>query len=121
MTKATLRKFAIIVSSVAALGGGLDINTAYARGGGGGGHMGGGFGGGHMSGGIGGIGGGHMGGGFGGGHFGTGIANFGIGSPHVDTRVADFGYRHHRSWRGDYAWGQRCPYWTTDPYCWPPN
>jgi hypothetical protein len=35
--------------------------------------------------------------------------------------VADFGYRHHRSWRGDYAWGQRCPYWTTDPYCWPPN
>jgi hypothetical protein len=57
MRNATLRKLVIIVSSVAALGGGLGINTAYARGGGGfdrggGGiaHMGVGFGGGHMGG-----------------------------------------------------------------------
>jgi hypothetical protein len=78
MRKATLRKLVIIVSSVAALGGGLGIDTAYAQGGGGfdrggGGiaHMGVSFGGGHMGGfGSGEFGGGrlggksHMGGGF---------------------------------------------------------
>jgi hypothetical protein len=70
MRNATLRKLVIIVSSVAALGGGLGINTAYAQGGGGfdrggGGiaHMGVSFGGGHMGGfGSGGFGGGRLGG-----------------------------------------------------------
>jgi hypothetical protein len=72
MRNATLRKLLIIVSSVAALGGGLGIDTAYAQGGGGfdrgGGiaHMGVGFSGGHM----GGFGGGHIGGEFGGGRLG---------------------------------------------------
>ena len=57
MRNATLRKLVIIVSSVAALGGGLGVDTAYAQGGGGfdrggGGiaHMGVSFGGGHMGG-----------------------------------------------------------------------
>jgi hypothetical protein len=47
MTNSTLRKLVIIVSSVAAPAGGVGIDTAYARGGGGfgGGHMGGSFGG----------------------------------------------------------------------------
>jgi hypothetical protein len=99
MTNSTLRKLVIIVSSVAALAGGVGIDTAYARGGGGfgGGHMGGGFGGGHMGGGFdgghmgGGFAGGHMGGGFAGGHMGgevgggrlggDGVAHMGGGSP----------------------------------------
>ena len=136
MTKATFRKFVIIVSSIAALGGCLGVNVAYARGGGGfgGGHMGGGFGGGHMSGGFGGghaggIGGGHIGGGFGGGLMGGGgIANLGGGSPigtehfgaptenhvgalagiHFHPGATDFGSRHHRRWRGDYASSLLC-------------
>jgi hypothetical protein len=79
MTKATLRKFMIILLSAAALSGGLGADAAYARGGGGfgGGHMGGGFGGAHMGGGFGG---GH-GGGFDGGHMdpGFGRSHLGIG------------------------------------------
>jgi hypothetical protein len=78
MTKATLRKFMIMLLSAAALSGGLGADAAYARGGGGfgGGHMGGGFGGAHM----GGFGGAH-GGGFGGGHMdpGFGRSHLGIG------------------------------------------
>src|SRR5580692_5234338 len=60
-----LRKTMIVLATAAALTGGLTAD-AFARGGGGGGHMGGGFAGGHMGGGFGGphIGGGHMGGGF---------------------------------------------------------
>ena len=161
MTKATFRKFVIIVSSIAALGGCLGVNVAYARGGFGGGHMGGGFGGGHMGGGFGGghigggfggshigggFGGGHMSGGFGGGHGGGiggghigggfggglmgggGIANLGGGSPigtehfgaptenhvgalagiHFHPGATDFGSRHHRRWRGDYASSLLC-------------
>jgi hypothetical protein len=80
MRNATLRKLVIIVSSVAALGGGLGIDTAYAQGGGGfdrggGGiaHMGVGFGGGHM----GEFAGGRIGGEFGGGHLG------GVGRAHM--------------------------------------
>lgn len=83
MTKATLRKFMIILLSAAALSGGLGADAAYARGGGGfgGGHMGGGFGGAHM----GGFGGGHM-GGFGGGHgggFDGGHMDPGFGRSHL--------------------------------------
>jgi hypothetical protein len=78
MTKATLRKFMIMLLSAAALSGGLGADAAYALGGGGfgAGHMGGGFGGGHM----GGFGGGH-GGGFDGGHIdpGFGRSHLGIG------------------------------------------
>src|SRR6476646_9887270 len=78
MTKATLRKLAIILLSAAALSGGLGADAAYARGGGGfgAGHMGGGYGGGHM----GSFGGGHM-GGFGGGHIdeGFGRSHLGMG------------------------------------------
>jgi uncharacterized membrane protein len=60
-----LRKTMIVLATAAALTGGLTAD-AFARGGGGGGHMGGGFGGAHMGGGFGGphMGGGHMGGGF---------------------------------------------------------
>jgi hypothetical protein len=60
-----LRKTMIVLATAAALTGGLTAD-AFARGGGGGGHMGGG--GGH----IGGFGGAHMGGGFGGPHVGGG-------------------------------------------------
>jgi len=61
-----LRKTMIVLATAAALTGGLTAD-AFARGGGGGGHMGGG--GGH----IGGFGGAHMGGGFGGPHMGGGF------------------------------------------------
>ena len=49
MTKSKLCKVAILLSSLVVLSGGLGIDTAYARGGGGfgGGHIGG-FGGGHV-------------------------------------------------------------------------
>jgi hypothetical protein len=137
MTKAMLRKFIIILSSAAALSGGLGADAAYARGGGfGGGHMGG-LGGGHM----GGFGGGHM-GGFGGGHmggFGGGRVDGGFGRSHLSglgTMGGGFGgahaglrmhpgrtglHFHHRRWFGDYAWGPRCDYGTdyvtADPDC----
>ena len=67
-----LRKTMIVLATAAALTGGLTAD-AFARGGGGGGHMGGG--GGHIGGGFGGahMGGGHMGGGFGGPHMGGGF------------------------------------------------
>ena len=61
-----LRKTMIVLATAAALTAGLTAD-AFARGGGGGGHMGGG--GGH----IGGFGGAHMGGGFGGPHMGGGF------------------------------------------------
>jgi hypothetical protein len=142
MTKATLRKFMIILLSAAALSGGLGADAAYARGGGGfgGGHMGG-FGGGHM----GGFGGGHMGGfggghtgGFGGGHmggFGGGHMDEGFGRSHLGMGGGFGGalagarvhpgrsglHFHHRRWFGDYAWGPRCDYGTdyvmADPDC----
>ena len=64
-----LRKTMIVLATAAALTGGLTAD-AFARGGGGGGHMGGG--GGHMGGGFGGA---HMGGGFAGGHMGGGFAS----------------------------------------------
>jgi hypothetical protein len=86
-----LRKTMIVLATAAALTAGLSAD-AFARGGGGGGHMGGGgahmggFGGVHMSGGLGGghMGGGHMGGGihphFAGGRdrFGVGAGDFGL-------------------------------------------
>jgi uncharacterized membrane protein len=75
-----LRKAMIVLATAAALTGGLTAD-AFARGGGGGGHMGGG--GGH----IGGFGGVHMGGGFGGPHVGGGFAGphmgGGVGGPHM--------------------------------------
>ena len=143
MTKATLRKFMIMLLSAAALSGGLGADAAYARGGGGfgGGHMGGGFGGGHM----GGFGGGHIdegfgrshlgiGGGFGGAHAGglgaTGLGS--LGTEHVRASAENLaGVRmhpgrpglhfHNRRWFGDYAWGPRCDYGTdyvmADPDC----
>jgi hypothetical protein len=107
MTRAKLRKLVIILSSVAALTGGLSIETAYARGGGGFGHagMGGGFG--------------HM-GAFGGTHFSRasgmnrGLAGEGI------VRSSGFGLHHHR---GFDAWGPRCGDWLADanPDCTLPN
>jgi hypothetical protein len=142
MTKATLRKFMIMLLSAAALSGGLGADAAYARGGGGfgAGHMGGGFGGGHTGGfgggHMGGFGGGHidegfgrshlgMGGGFGGAHAGglgaTGLGS--LGTKHVRASAENLaGVRmhpgrtglhfHHRRWFGDYAWGPRCDYGT---------
>ena len=73
-----LRKTMIVLATAAALTGGLTAD-AFARGGGGGGHMGGG--GGH----IGGFGGAHMGGGFAGGHMGGGFR------PHFAGRRDRFG------------------------------
>src|SRR5580704_2637050 len=74
-----LRKTMIVLATAAALTAGLTAD-AFARGGGGGGHMGGG--GGH----IGGFGGVHMGGGFGGAHMGGGV-----GGPHFAGRRGRFG------------------------------
>jgi hypothetical protein len=74
-----LRKTMIVLATAAALTAGLTAD-AFARGGGGGGHMGGG--GGH----IGGFGGVHMGGGFGGAHMGGGV-----GGPHFAGRRDRFG------------------------------
>jgi len=74
-----LRKTMIVLATAAALTAGLTAD-AFARGGGGGGHMGGG--GGH----IGGFGGVHMGGGFGGAHMGGGV-----GGPHFAGRRVRFG------------------------------
>jgi len=99
MTKAKLRKLAIILSSVAALTGSVGIETAYARGGGGFGHagMGGGFS--------------HM-GGFGGGHFAGGLGiERGFGRE-GHTGSAGLGLHHYR---GFDAWGPRCGDWLTDP------
>ena len=79
-----LRKTMIVLATAAALTGGLTAD-AFARGGGGGGHMGGG--GGH----IGGFGGGaHMGGGFGGPHLGGGHMGGGF-HPHFAGRRDRFG------------------------------
>src|ERR1700730_3878482 len=142
MTNSTLRKLVIIVSSVAALAGGVGIDTAYARGGGGfgGGHMGGSFGGGHERGG--GFCAGHMGGEFGGGRLGgVGIAHMGggsllgtehVGAPaenhvgalagvHFHPGAAGLRYHPHRRWLGYYTWGPRCDHGTdavmADPDC----
>jgi len=75
-----LRKTMIVLATAAAFTGGLTAD-AFARGGGGGGHMGGG--GGHM-GGFGGV---HMGGGFAGGRMGGGFGGphmgGGVGGPHM--------------------------------------
>jgi hypothetical protein len=91
-----LRKTMIVLATAAALAGGLTAD-AFARGGGGGGHMGGGgghiggFGGVHMGGGFaggrmsGGFGGPHMGGGVGGPHMGRGFR------PHFAARRGRFG------------------------------
>ena len=73
-----LRKTMIVLATAAALTAGLTAD-AFARGGGGGGHMGGG--GGH----IGGFGGVHMGGGFG------GAPGGGVGGPHFAGRRGRFG------------------------------
>ena len=82
-----LRKTMIVLATAAALTGGLTAD-AFARGGGGGGHMGGG--GGH----IGGFGGAHMGGGFGGPHMGGGVGAPHMGGgfrPHFAARRGRFG------------------------------
>lgn len=85
-----LRKTMIVLATAAALTGGLTAD-AFARGGGGGGHMGGG--GGHMGGGFGaahmGGGGGHI-GGFGGPHMGGGHLGGGF-HPHFAGRRDRFG------------------------------
>jgi hypothetical protein len=82
MTKSKLRKIAIVVSSLVVLSGGLGIDTAYARGGGG-------FGGGH----IGGFGGGSV-GAFSTGHIGGGMAGLGgMGGTHVSFGRSDIGHR----------------------------
>jgi hypothetical protein len=72
MTKATLRKFIVILLSTAALSGGLGVDAAYALGGGGfgAGHMGGSYVGGLSGGYVGGLGSGHMVAGFGRSHLG---------------------------------------------------
>jgi hypothetical protein len=75
-----LRKTMIVLATAAALTTGLTAD-AFARGGGGGGHMGGG--GGHMGGGFGGV---HMGGGFGGPHMGGGHMGGGIRPHFAGTR-----------------------------------
>jgi hypothetical protein len=99
MTKAKLRQLVIILSSVAALTGGLSIETAYARGGGGFGHagMGGGFG--------------HM-GAFGGTHS-TGASGMdrGLGGERM-MRSPGLCLHHHREFD---AWGPRCGDWLADP------
>ena len=91
-----LRKTMIVLATAAALTGGLTAD-AFARGGGGGGHMGGG--GGHMGGGgghfgggghIGGFAGAHMGGGFGGPRMGGGHMGGGF-RPHFAGRRDRFG------------------------------
>jgi hypothetical protein len=82
-----LRKTMIVLATAAALTGGLTAD-AFARGGGGGGHMGGG--GGHM----GGFAGGRMGGGFGGPHMGGGVGGPHMGGgfrPHFAARRGRFG------------------------------
>ena len=71
-----LRKTMIVLATAAALTGGLSAD-AFARGGGGGGHMGGG--GGHM-GGFGGV---HMGGGFAGARMGGGLGGPHMGGGHM--------------------------------------
>lgn len=110
MTKAKLRKMVIILASVAALTGGLSIETAYARGGGGFGHagMGGGFGHAGMGGGFG-----HM-GSFGGPHLDRGLAGRGI------MGSSGLGLHHHREFD---AWGPRCGDWlaNANPDCTLPN
>ena len=78
-----LRKTMIVLATAAALTAGLTAD-AFARGGGGGGHMGGG--GGH----IGGFGGAHMGGGFGGPHMGGGHMGGGF-RPHFAGARRRFG------------------------------
>jgi len=78
-----LRKTMIVLATAAALTAGLTAD-AFARGGGGGGHMGGG--GGH----IGGFGGAHMGGGFGGPHMGGGHMGGGF-RPHFAGTRGRFG------------------------------
>jgi hypothetical protein len=83
-----LRKTMIVLATAAALTGELTAD-AFARAGGGGGHMGGG--GGH----IGGFGGVHMGGGFAGGRMGGGFGGAhmggGVGGPHFAGRRGRFG------------------------------
>jgi hypothetical protein len=99
MTKAKLRELIIVLSSVVALTGGLGVETAYARGGGGFGHagMGGGFG--------------HM-GEFGGGHFAGGLGiGRGFGREGL-VGSARTGLHHHR---GFDSWGPRCGDWLADP------
>ena len=107
MAYATWRKLLIIVSSVAGLSGGLGLDAAYARGGGGfdrggGGitHMEVGFGGGHMVGDveadhIGGFG--DIGGGFAGGHScGAETHVETLGGVRFHSAAADLHYYHHR-------------------------
>jgi hypothetical protein len=93
----------MIVLMAAALAGGLGASDAFARGGGGGGHMGGGFGGGHM----GGFGGGHF-GGFGGTHLG------GFGGAHMAHGI--FGHRDRYGRDGVYGY---CPYDYYSYNCYP--
>jgi hypothetical protein len=115
MTKGKLRKIVCILSACAVLSGGLGIDSAYARGGGGGhgggGHIGG-FGGGH----IGGFGGGHV-GGFVGSHFAgagarvggfLGVGGFRGGHAHVAVGHRRF---HQYGRLGNY--GPWCGYGTT--------
>jgi hypothetical protein len=98
-SNAMLRKTMIVLATAAALTGGLTAD-AFARGGGGGGHMGGG--GGHMGGGFGGA---HMGGGFAGGHMGGGFAGGhmggGFGGPHMGGGHMGGGFRPHFAGRRD--------------------
>jgi hypothetical protein len=76
----------IVLATALALGGTMPATTAFARGGGGGGHGGGG----HMGGGMGG--GAHMGGGFGSSGFGRGGFSGGyFGGGHFNGRHARFG------------------------------
>jgi uncharacterized membrane protein len=103
-----LRKTMIVLATAAALTGGLTVD-AFARGGGGGGHMGGG--GGHMGGGgghIGGFGGAHMGGGFGGPHMGGGFR------PHFAGTRGRFGVGAGDLGLYDYACDYASPYY--NPY-----
>jgi uncharacterized membrane protein len=102
-----LRKTMIVLATAAALTGGLTAD-AFARGGGGGGHMGGG--GGH----IGGFGGAHMGGGFAGGHMGGGF-----GGPHIGGGHMGGGFRpHFAGTRGRFGAGDLGLYDSCD-YPWP--
>jgi hypothetical protein len=102
MTKSKLYKAACVLSACAVLSFDPGITSAYARGGGGGGHGGGGFGGGHMGGGFGA---GHIGGGFAtgpqSGAFG-GARVGGLGAGRSVGGMATAGLPHLRPWSGTY-------------------
>jgi hypothetical protein len=104
-----LRKTMIVLATAAALTAGLTAD-AFARGGGGGGHMGGG---GHIGGG-----GMHMGGGFAGAHMGRGFGGPHMGGGFGGPRMGG-GFRPHFAGRGRFGGGDLGLYDDSCNYPWP--